>query len=164
MFSSKAEDPNNYSVNIEWCFGLPRVFAQFGHSSPQSFPASVTVNPKGGADSRVLAQLLMSYVERLYPDAKDEAGFRVLLKIDGGPGRLDLNSLADLRACGVYLFPGVHNTTHVSQETDQNYGLFKSLLRQYVQVLMNEADREAQGNGVAASGLSRKCYGLLLWG
>jgi hypothetical protein len=63
MFSSKAEDEKNYSVIIEWCFSLPRVFAQFGHFSLQSFPASVTVNPKGGTDSRVLAQLLMSYVE-----------------------------------------------------------------------------------------------------
>jgi hypothetical protein len=141
-------------------FGLPRVFAQFG-SSQQSFPASATVNPKGGTDSRVFAQC-KSYVEQLYPDAKDEAGFRVLLKIDGGPGRLNLNSLAELRACRVYLFPGVQNTTNVSQVTDQNNGIFKSLLRQYVQVLMNEAYREAQGNGLAPSGLSRKCYGLLL--
>jgi hypothetical protein len=29
---------------------------------------------------------------------------------------------------GVYLFPGVQNTTHVTQETDQNYSEFKSLL------------------------------------
>ncbi len=62
------------------------------------------------------------------------------------------------------MFPGVQNTMHVSQETDQNCSLFKSLLRQFVQVLMNEAYREAQGNGVAASGLSLKCYGLLLSG
>jgi hypothetical protein len=48
----------------------------------------------------------MSFVEWLYPDAKDEAGFLVLIIIDGGTGRLDLNSLAELRACVVYLFPG----------------------------------------------------------
>jgi hypothetical protein len=65
MFSSKAEDEKKYSINIEWPFGLPRVFAEFGHSSPQSFPASVTINQKMGTDSHVLAQLLQSYVERL---------------------------------------------------------------------------------------------------
>jgi len=31
-----------------------------------------------------------------------------------------------MRGLGVYYYPGVHNTTHVGQETDQNYGLFKS--------------------------------------
>lgn len=115
MFSSKAEEEKK-SMNIEWCFGLPCIFAQFGHSSLQSFPALVTMNPNGGTDSRVLAQVLRSNVEQLYPDAKDKAGFRVLIKIDDVPGRLDLNSLTELRASGVYyLFPGVQNTTHVSQ-------------------------------------------------
>jgi hypothetical protein len=61
-------------------------------------------------------------------------------------------------------FECLQNTTHVSQETDQNYGLFKSLLRQYVQVLMNEAYKDAQVNGLAASGLLHKCYGILLSG
>ncbi len=65
------------------------------------------MNPKGGTYSRVLAQLLSSYVERLYPDARDQVGCRVLLKIDGGPGRLDLNSLAELRSRGVYLSLGL---------------------------------------------------------
>jgi hypothetical protein len=45
--------------------------------------------------------------------------------------------LADLRCRGVYLFPGVQNTTHVTKETDQNYGLFKSHLRQNIQTLMS---------------------------
>jgi hypothetical protein len=106
-------------------------------------------------------------VERLYPDARDQVDCRVLLKIDGGPGRLDLNSLAELRSRGVYLFPGVQNTTHVSQETDQNYGLFKSLLRKYIQVLMNELTAQAHPNGANPSApvtLSRKSYGLLLSG
>jgi hypothetical protein len=74
------------------------------------------MNPNGGTDSRVLAQVLRSNVEQLYPDAKDKAGFRLLIKLDDVPGRLDLNSLTELRASGVYyLFPGVQNTTHVSQ-------------------------------------------------
>jgi hypothetical protein len=169
MFSSSAQNEENYSVSAEWMFDLPCVFVQFGHETSQSFPCSVTVNPKGGTDARVLAQLLSSYIERLYPDARDQAGYHVLLKIDGGPGRLDLNSLAELRSRGVYLFPGVQHTTHVTQETDQNYGLFKSMLRKYIQVLMNELCAQARPNdGITAStapvALSRKSYGLLLSG
>ena len=102
MFSSKAEKEENYQVNAEWCFDLPRGFVQFGHPAPRSFPSTVTVNSKGGTDSRVLQQVLLSYVESLYPDAKDEAGCRVIIKLDGGPGRLDMNSLAELRCRGVF--------------------------------------------------------------
>jgi hypothetical protein len=131
MFSSPAQEENNYSLSAEWMFDLPRVYAQFGHDSHQSFCSPVTINSKGGMDSRVLHQVLMSYVEPLYPDARDEVGCRVLVKIDGGPGRLDLNSLAELRSRGMYLYPCIQNTTHASQETDQNYGHFKSLLRKY---------------------------------
>jgi hypothetical protein len=52
-----------------------------------------------------------------------------LYKIDGGPGCLDEKDLTEARTRGVYLFPGVKNTTTVTQETDQNYGLIKSDVR-----------------------------------
>jgi hypothetical protein len=81
----------------------------------------------------------------------------------------------------------VQNTTQITQETDQNYGLFKSLLRQYVQVLLNEQYaefkrrqqrlqeqlriRQEQGNNdpmdlprVEHPNLNRSHYGILLGG
>ena len=36
------------------------------------------------------------------------------------------------------LFPGIQDTMHVTQETDQNYGKFKSLLHKHIQQLLNE--------------------------
>jgi hypothetical protein len=84
------------------------------------------VNDKCGADCRVLNQCLTGCQERWYPDAADVSGKRLLYKIDGGPGRLDEESLAEKRVRGIYLFPGVQNTTQVHQETDLNYGQFKS--------------------------------------
>jgi hypothetical protein len=44
MFSSAAQDETNYSVSAEWMFDLPRIYAQFGHDSPQSFCSTVTEN------------------------------------------------------------------------------------------------------------------------
>ncbi len=38
---------------------------------------------------------------------------------------MNIQLLADLRESGFILFPGVPNTTAVTQETDQNYGPFK---------------------------------------
>jgi hypothetical protein len=101
----------------------------------QTFPTRIIVNKKGGTDSRVLNEVLSQYAAVLYPDAKDEEGYRVCFKIDGGLGSLNILMFADMQCQVVYLFPGVQNTTHVTQETDQNYGLFKSQLRQNIQTL-----------------------------
>ena len=43
--------------------------------------------------------------------------------------------LAYLRVLGIYCVPGVPNTTHVTQETDQNYGLFKTIFRSNIEIL-----------------------------
>ena len=37
-----------------------------------------------------------------------------------------MNLLVKLRLLGFVLYPGVPNTTHVTQEMDQNYGPFKT--------------------------------------
>ena len=56
----------------------------------------------------------------LYPDALDVPGKRVvMLKVDSMPGRLNIELLDELCFLGFYLYPGVLNTTAVSQETDQ---------------------------------------------
>jgi hypothetical protein len=72
----------------------------------------------------------------------DIPGKRVLYKIDGGPGRLDEGARADSRARGIYLFYGVQNTTQVTQETDQNYGQFKSDVRSNIAALTADLVRE----------------------
>jgi hypothetical protein len=54
MFSSEANKKSNYTVNVQWIFN-------FGHDSHRSIPSSVTVNPAGGTDSRVLSQVLSWY-------------------------------------------------------------------------------------------------------
>ena len=60
---------------------------------------------------------------------------RVIIKVDSSPGRTNLEMLAYMHAVGVYCYPGVPNTTHVSQETDQNYGVFKSVFRENLEIL-----------------------------
>ncbi len=74
----------------------------------------------------------------LYPDALDIPCKRVLIKVDSGPGRLNIELLAELRLLGWYLYPGVPNTTAVSQETDQNYGPFKSQFRSNLATITNK--------------------------
>ena len=65
----------------------------------------------------------------LYPDVEDQPCKRVILKVDSGPGRTNVDMLARLKALGVYLISSVPNTTHVTQEADQSFGLFKTIYR-----------------------------------
>ncbi len=55
----------------------------------------------------------------LYPNALDIPGKRVLIKIDSVPGQNNNEVMcARLWNLGIYLYPGVPNTTAVTQETD----------------------------------------------
>jgi hypothetical protein len=51
------------------------------------------------------------------------------------PGRMNVDMLAAARIRGLYCVPGVPNTTQVTQELDQNYGLFKTIYRQNLLLL-----------------------------
>jgi hypothetical protein len=86
--------------------------------------------------------------------------------------------LADCRAHGVYLFPGVQNTPHVTQETDQNYGIFKSDIHHNIHILTSDLvtyhncawralydlDREYNLPPPRTATVGREHYGLLLSG
>ena len=50
----------------------------------------------------------------------------MMVKVDSGPVRLEENFLAEARTLGFIVYPGVPNTTAVTQETDKNYGPFKT--------------------------------------
>ena len=60
-----------------------------------------TVNfiTKAGMDAVESSKYLQTSAMPLYPDAQDTPGKRVLIIVDIGPGRLDLDMLATLRAC-----------------------------------------------------------------
>ena len=108
---------------LKW---MPDVIGTFGHSEPQALPCTVAMNLKGGMDNKEFEHYVMTNIVPLYPCARDVKGKRVLIKADSGPGRNNANLLANLRHLGFILYPGVPNTTAVSQETDRNYGPFKT--------------------------------------
>jgi hypothetical protein len=87
------------------------------------------MNEKGGMDEDEYEKYVLNVICYLYPDAANMPGKRVIIKVDGGPRRLNTELLAELRLRGFYLYCGVPNTTVVTQETDRNYGPFKSRFR-----------------------------------
>ena len=83
-------------------------------------------NEKGGMDSEEFEKYVMNSIVPLYPHARNQLGKRVMLKVDSGPRRMNLNLLARLRHLGFILHPCISDTMHVTQETDQLYGPFKT--------------------------------------
>jgi hypothetical protein len=73
----------------------------------------------------------------LYPDLADTPGKRVLLKVDSGPGRNGRELLQKCRFRGLYIYPGLPNATSVQQETDQNYGPFKGVVRDNLKKMLS---------------------------
>ena len=63
---------------------------------------------------QIFKYLLNSIVPLLTDTVADEPGKCVLIKIDSGPGRRNVEMLARLKNLGFYLYPGVPNTTSVS--------------------------------------------------
>ncbi len=99
---------------------------KFGCEEERTWPVSFRQNEKGGMDEEEFAEYLFNSIVPLFSPAKDKPGHCVLLKVDSGPGRMNLNLLLKLRLLGFVLYPCVPNTTHVTQETYQNYGPFKT--------------------------------------
>ena len=96
---------------------------------------TMAVNEKGGMNASKLFDCFNVNILPLFPDAQDFPTKWVVLKTDSGPGRVNLEMLVHMQSHGVHLFPGVPNTTQVTQETDQNYGPFKWVYRSNVDAL-----------------------------
>jgi hypothetical protein len=70
---------------------------------------------------------IMNSIVPCYPDAKDNYGLRVLLKMDMGAGRDNIVLLARLRNCGFYILPSVPNATYAMQEINMCLSAFKTV-------------------------------------
>ena len=111
------------------------VVGQFGHEEKKRFPCAFGLNERAGMDATELQKCMENTILPLYPDVEDVPGKRALLKVDSGPGRMNVDMLAWLRLRGVCMTPGVPNKTSKTQETDQNCGPFKSRFCDNLRVL-----------------------------
>jgi hypothetical protein len=101
---------------------------RFGCEEERVWPCMIGLNKKGGMNDEEFDNYIDNSIVPLYLDLEDTPGKRVLLKVDSGPGRNGRDLLNKARFQGVYLFPGLPNATSVQQETDTNYGPFKSVI------------------------------------
>ena len=126
QFSTSLKSKETQLVNVNSVAFFPRVKGKFGTSEINKWPATIGMNEKGGMDDVEFPQYFLNSIVPLFHDTNGVNGKRVMVKVDSGPGRLQENFLAEARTHGFIVYPGVPNTTAVTQETDQNYGPFKT--------------------------------------
>jgi hypothetical protein len=129
QLKSTAQTPETQRMSTEWFRNVHSILCKFGHEEEQDRPCTFGMNEKAGMNAAELHKYIFNSILPLYPELEDRPGKRILMKVDSGPGRTNLDMLAELRLQGCYLVPGVPNTTAVTQETDQNYGPFKGAYR-----------------------------------
>ena len=129
QFLTKAQTVETDKLRVELVAYMPHVRGKFGAAEDKSWPIAVGMNAKGGMGDVEFDEYLSNSLIPLYPDAEDVKGKRELSKLDSGTGRLGAKLLARLCILGFVLYPGVPNTAAVSENTDKNYGPFKTAFR-----------------------------------
>ena len=114
----------------------PNVCGKFGCEEVRVWPVSFGIKTKGGMYDHDFYLYLLNTIFPLLPDAKEQKGKRVFLKVDSGPGRLNDQLLCKLYLLGFIIYPGVPNITDVSQDMDCNYGPFKTAFHHILDVVV----------------------------
>ena len=158
QFQTRAQSVDTQSVNINLVTFLPNIKGKFGLEEAKEWPVTFGFNAKGGMDEQ-FRECFKTNIAPLYPDAKDEHGKRVMVKVDSGPGRLEIDFLVEAHTLGFIIYPSDPNTMAVTQETDQSYGPFKSNFAQNLKALS-----DARINGGFPTSLAPWMVGLLVFG
>ena len=138
QLKTMAQTEEGQRLSVDWFTHAKDVIGTFGFPVRVTLPCTFGMNERGGMNSVELAKYMKSAVLPLYPDMEDKPGKRIIMKLDSGPGRMNVEMLAELRLLGCYVVPGVPNTTSKTQETDQNYGPMKSCYRKNLRYLSQE--------------------------
>ena len=166
QFQTAAKSAETQRARYELVQYFHSVYGKFGFTERQLLGVSIGFNEKGGMDEAEFEKYVSNSILPLYPDARDRPGLRVMVKVDSGPGRINGAMLARLKTRGFYLFPGVPNTTAVSQETDRNYGPFKSQFKKNLDQVVDERIKQNKlhdGDEVSVS-LPPYMVGLMVFG
>lgn len=159
QFQTKVLSAETTRIRYDVADFMPMVIGKFGADEVREWPTTYGMNEKGGMDNTKFEKYIKNSIVPLYPHARDEFGKRVLLKCDSGPGRMNIDLLCWLRREGFILYPSVPNTTAVTQETDQNYGQFKSQFRTNLSLVIDH--RVEMGESVS---LQPWLVGLFVFG
>lgn len=138
-FSSSCKLPEDCKVREEWITCLPSGRGKFGFKEERhDIPATIGSSEKGGMNSEKFYKYINENIIPLYEDAADVPGKRVIIKCDGGPGRLEYKTLVALKLRGFYLVTALPNSSTITQECDKLFGPMKTIIRENLDIIFYE--------------------------
>ena len=82
---------------------MRKVRGRWGFDEVTERGVTANCNMKAGMDVEKFCKYVEDCIVPLYPDAADKPGKRVLLIVDSGPGRTQVEMLARLRTKDIYV-------------------------------------------------------------
>ncbi len=128
QFQSKAKSVDTARITISVAEHMQHVLGKFGCNEVKPWQGTFGTNEKGRMDYKKITKYMWYSIAPLFPDALNQPGTCILLKVNSGPGRMNLQLLTSLKLLGIVLYPCIPNKTHVMQETDRLYGPFTTQL------------------------------------
>jgi len=129
QLKTAAKKDDREKINADFIMNCHNVYGTFGHGERKLHHCTYGLNERAGMNTVELEKHTNANILPLHPDVEDVPLKRIILKVDSGPGRLNVPMLAALRLKGVHVVARVPNTTSTTQETDQSLGPFKTPCR-----------------------------------
>ena len=160
QFGSAAKTEDQKKIKLEVALYMHETFGQWGFGEVRSMSPTFGMNEKGGMDQKELEKYIFTNIIPLYPDLADEDGKRIIIKVDSGPGRNNVMMLAKARVRGGMFFPGVPNSTALTQEMDvENFWRLKYWFRQNLLKIVQARYRMQKSTSIRP-----QLIGLLVFG
>lgn len=157
--SATAEERQRIRADVAMHF--PTFLWQVGSGDEVSLEPTFGCNEKGGFDANQFRKFIHTLLT-WFPDCADVDGKRVFVKVDSGPGRHNKVLIYECAQRGIILFPGVPNTTAVTQEMDQAFGPFKCQYRKSLALLTAHRLQTAGPSGQPTLGW--RDFGFIMFG
>jgi hypothetical protein len=138
IYDSNVKDKAKLKLKAGWVKGLPVATGQWGFGREHTVDAHVCVRKGGGMEEELFIATVLFYIS-LYPNIRPTFEYDgttllfgpIFLKIDSGNGRQtkskpNLQFRYDMHKKGVYIGPGLPNSTAATQEMDDLYEDFKA--------------------------------------
>ncbi len=103
QFQSKAKSVDIVQINIDVAELMQHVLGKLRCNEVKPWPSRFGTNKKGGMDNEEFTKYMRGSIAPIFPNALDQPGCCVQLKVDSGPGRMNLQLLTTLKLLGIVL-------------------------------------------------------------
>ncbi len=96
QFMTSAHSEDTMQMRMDMAKNFPGIFCKFGWETAQPQAILYSVNEEGWMDLVEFKKIIKKSITHLYPNACNVLGMHNIIKVDSGPGWLNIELLAEL--------------------------------------------------------------------